>query len=58
MYIKSDPFARYAEKGHKYTLDDGNNRYDVNFVNNITEISVNMDKSTANDGCLALIIES
>ena len=58
MYIKSDPFARYAEKGHKYTLDDGNNRYDVNFVNNITEISVNIDKSSANDDCLALIIES
>ncbi len=58
MYIKSDPLARYAEKGHKYTLDDGNNRYDVNFVNNIMEISVNMDKSSANDGCLALIIES
>ena len=58
MYIKSKPFARYVKNGHTYSLEDGNNHYDLSFVNNVTEISVNQEKITENDDCLPLIIES
>ena len=58
MYIKSKPFARYVKNGHNYNLDDGNNRYDLSFVDNITEISVKQEKISLNEDCLPLFIES
>ena len=58
MYIKSKPFSRYAENGLKYSLSDGNNRYDIDFVHNVTEISENHGNSTLNKGCQPLIIET
>lgn len=58
MYIKSKPLSKYTENGLKYYLDDGNNRYDIDFAHDVTEISINSKENILNEGCLPLFIET
>ena len=53
MYIHTDPFKGYIDKGKKYHLSDGYNSYDVSYHDKILELKkyLTKDHSKVTDKC-------